>query len=340
MIDEYLVELLNSADFVSGEQLAHKLGVSRAAVWKKIKQLNENGVATDSLRGCGYRLDSAVNLTRANAMSLALKSACSEPVSYTHKMVTGSTNSDVLESLKVADTCAVVSADMQLAGKGRRGRVWVSPFGSSLYLSVGKRYLQGAQKLDGLSIAVGVEVATVLKELGLSSVALKWPNDILVGDAKLGGILIELVGEAGGGVALVVGVGINFRLSKEITQTIDQKATDLHSQLSSSLDKTDLTSAIAVRLVRLLARFEKNGLEEHLESWKSFDACMGKQVSLLVGEKEHKGMAAGVTQTGGLRLVSSRGVEEFYGGEVSLRLKKGESFSAKSACNNLKDGGS
>src|SRR5690606_4226150 len=126
---------------------------------------------------------------------------------------------------------AVLLAERQTAGRGRRGRHWASPLAANLYLSASRRYGGGLARLGGLSLAAGTAVAEALRALGASGVQLKWPNDLVIGGRKLGGLLVEGSGEPAGAARAVVGLGLNVRMPETEGGRIDQPWTDLGAVL-------------------------------------------------------------------------------------------------------------
>ena len=141
---------------------------------------------------------------------------------------TASTQADALAAPVPAQGCALFLADRQHAGQGRRGRAWISPPGANVYLSLSRRFAQPLPALSGLSLAAGIAVVEALHRLGVTEAGLKWPNDVLAGGRKLGGLLVNLRPDAGGSAA-IVGLGLNLRMPDEAGAAIDQPWCDLAS---------------------------------------------------------------------------------------------------------------
>lgn len=191
-----LIRVLADGRFHSGTQLGEALGLSRAAIWKQVKKLEAVGLECESVKGKGYRVSGGVDLLVKERVLNAMSPLGRETLSLLELFPSiDSTNRRGLAMAGQRSLCSYAClAEHQSAGRGRRGRQWVSPYGASIYLSVGWGFDGGAQALEGLSLAVGVAVAEVVGHYGVP-VGLKWPNDIVVNGRKLGGILLEMTGE-------------------------------------------------------------------------------------------------------------------------------------------------
>lgn len=330
-----LLPLLATGEFHSGQALADALGVSRTAVWKQLNKFSkETGVEIESVRGKGYRIDGGLDLLQADSVSRALSPAAAQLVRELILLpATDSTNAELLRRAQSGETGGLVcSAEQQSAGRGRRGRTWVSPFAGNLYLSVLWDFGQGAAALEGLSLAVGVAVSHALADCGLPAVQLKWPNDILYEGAKLGGILLEMTGDADGACQVVIGIGLNVSMPPQAGAEIDQDWTDIRAMTAAKQQtdnepsggskkpgRNDLLGALLNHLLPLLADFEARGFGPWRDHWQSLDAHAGKQVVLDTGARQTAGIARGVDERGALQLETTTGITAIYGGEISLR---------------------
>ena len=249
-----LLPLLADGEFRSGQDLAEALGVSRTAVWKQVNKLaSETGLVIDSVKGRGYRIPGGIELLDAEQVTAALQPLASRLLTSLVLLESvDSTNAEALRRAEAGDSSGLVcSAEQQTAGRGRRGRQWVSPFASNLYLSLLRKFDQGAAALEGLSLAVGVAVARALEAAGMPAVQLKWPNDILFDGAKLGGVLLEMIGDAAGPCKVVIGVGLNVVMPAEAARGIDQDWTDIRSVAGSAHPRRNaLLAALLNELVR------------------------------------------------------------------------------------------
>jgi BirA family biotin operon repressor/biotin-[acetyl-CoA-carboxylase] ligase len=221
---------------------------------------------------------------------------------------------------KLAVETGLEIAEQQTAGRGRRGRHWVSPFARNLYLSLVWEYGQGAAALEGLSLAVGVAVARALEQCALPPVQLKWPNDVLHDGKKLGGILLEMAGDAAGTCQVVIGVGLNVAMPAAAGQDIDQAWTDIRALSGAAHPgRNALLAALLNELLPMASTFEARGFEAWREQWQALDAFAGKPVILNASGRQIVGTARGVDHRGALQLETTTGVQAIFGGELSLR---------------------
>ncbi|MFV0476335.1 MAG: bifunctional biotin--[acetyl-CoA-carboxylase] ligase/biotin operon repressor BirA [Parahaliea sp.] len=320
-----LLSMLADGEFHSGQVLAAALGVSRTAIWKQLKQLEEQGLELDSVRGLGYRITGGVELLVkqdiVDSIEPAVRDRLGELLLFD---VIDSTNAEALRRIGDGAGCGlVVSAEQQSAGRGRRGRPWMSPFGRNIYLSVVGQFSQGAGALEGLSLAVGVCVVRVLARLGISGLQLKWPNDLLYKGAKAGGILLEMVGDTAGLCQVVVGVGVNVAMPSPAAAKIDQPWTDLSTiAIQAGVHpppRNLLLAKLISELLSLLQTFEASGFSPWRQHWMALDAFAGQPVVVSSAHRQIGGVARGVDKRGALQLETSLGLQSLYGGEISLR---------------------
>lgn len=313
-LDQALLGILQDGRFHSGEALGLRLGVSRAAIWKRLQLLGEVGIDIQSVRGKGYRL--AVPLALLEPDQLV---GTAVPVELLWQ--TGSTNADALAALQAGERppfCIV--AEHQRAGRGRRGRDWLSPLAGGICLSLAWRLPIGAPQLEGLSLAVGLTAACLLERHGLAErVRLKWPNDIWVDGKKIAGVLIELAGNLESECDVVIGVGINGRLAEQQLQRIDQPCTDYFSATGRMPDRALLVRELLADLRVLLERFAEQGFPPLRSAWQARDALHGQAVQVHSGGRQVCGVAEGVDEQGALRLRCDDQLLLWHGGEVTLR---------------------
>lgn len=318
-----LLPLLASGEFCSGQDLADALGVSRTAVWKQVSKLaRETGLDIESVKGRGYRIAGGVDLLDEDKVRSGLDAAAAGLLTRLQILESvDSTNAEVIRQIEQqAGAGLVCTAEQQTAGRGRRGRQWVSPFAGNLYLSLLWEFSQGAAALEGLSLAVGVAVADALDKCGVPAVQLKWPNDVLHGDAKLGGVLLEMTGDAAGACQVVVGIGLNVSMPGASASVIDQAWTDLDAIAPDGHPgRNALLAALLNELLPLLARFEQQGFSHWQQRWQALDAYRDRAVVLDTGGQQLAGIARGVDARGALQLETASGRQSLYGGEISLR---------------------
>jgi BirA family biotin operon repressor/biotin-[acetyl-CoA-carboxylase] ligase len=223
-----------------------------------------------------------------------------------------------IQAKTALESGTVIVAEMQQAGRGRRGRVWQSPFGANLYYSYFWRLDDGLQAAMGVSIAVGLAVYDTIKALYDIELELKWPNDIYLNKQKLAGVLVELDGQPQGPCQLVLGIGINLQMPQSFSQHIDQAWTDL-SQHTQQLDKNELVASLTYHLEHRLDQYRKSGLHTMHEQWNSLNAFAGECVELNTGHRSWWGICEGIDPQGGIRIRQDGEVKSYYGGEISLR---------------------
>ncbi|MDY6829767.1 MAG: bifunctional biotin--[acetyl-CoA-carboxylase] ligase/biotin operon repressor BirA [Pseudomonadota bacterium] len=321
MINADLMKCLADGLFHSGEALGARLGVTRAAVWKQIQHLTELGVEIESVRGKGYRLVHAQHLLSADRIREHLSELGAAPLGRIDLFVEiDSTNQYLLErSVEAGVHRSACLAELQTAGRGRRGRRWFSPFARNLYLSMGWRFDSGVGALEGLSLAVGVALCRALEPLQIPGLGLKWPNDVLVGMEKAAGILIELSGDVDTVCEVVIGVGINVRMPDSANAEIDQAWVDLETASGLDVDRNWLAARVLCELTRMLEGFSDTGFAGVRDAWHNLHLHGGSPVRVLVGDREVHGVVLGVDAQGGLRLDTPEGERVFKGGEVRLR---------------------
>ena len=316
-----ILNALNQGGFVSGQALGEKLGISRAAVSKHIKTLQEMGLDIFKVTGKGYCLNSQVGLLNKTQIDQHYKALGANTADVEVHPIIDSTNSELMRRIQAKtalESGTVIVAEMQQAGRGRRGRVWQSPFGANLYYSYFWRLDDGLQAAMGVSIAVGLAVYDAIKALYQIDVELKWPNDIYINKQKLAGVLVELDGQPQGPCQLVIGIGINLQMPESFSQHIDQAWTDLN-QHTQKLDKNQLVASLTYYLEQRLVQYRQTGLQDMYEQWNSLNAFAGDYVELNTGHRSWRGICEGIDPQGGIRIRQDGEVKSYYGGEVSLR---------------------
>lgn len=313
-----ILKVLADGIFHSGEELGEVMGVSRTAVWKHLQKVGDLGLQLESVKGKGYRIIGGVDLLDesqiVDSLDGATKGLLSELLVFSS---IDSTNHYLMTERQGAGE--VCLAEQQSQGRGRRGRVWVSPFAKNIYLSLSWTFSGGAQALEGLSLAVGVVAVKALEGLGVEGLSLKWPNDLLYKGRKLGGILLEMTGDVSGDCRVVVGIGLNVDMGDEEAAGIDQAWTSVNQVAGKTVSRNQVSVALIKQLLPLLDSYTDNGFGFYKQSWEALDAFKGQAVKLISASTVERGVAVGVTDTGALKLDVDGAIREFSGGEVSLR---------------------
>lgn len=319
-----LLQLLADGKFHSGTELASALSVSRSAIWKHLHALAELGVELNAVSGKGYRLQQPMVLLDQHRIAGYLDGSALSLIKRLEIFDTIPSTNRYLQELagQGGESGLVCFAESQSAGKGRRGRCWVSPFGRNIYLSILWRYNDGPGAIAGLSLALGVAVVRALRQLGVKDVGLKWPNDIYCQQRKLAGILVEVSGENNGPCHAVIGLGVNFYLSGPHAEAIDQPWIDLNTVLGDTAysRRNELAALLLNHLIPVIAGFDLQGVRYYADEWRSYDCMLGKEVSIFFGRERHDGIVAGIDDNGLLMLRDENGgFRVFASGEVSFR---------------------
>jgi BirA family biotin operon repressor/biotin-[acetyl-CoA-carboxylase] ligase len=315
-----LLRLLQDGRFHSGEALGAALGVSRSAVWKQLQALEaELSLPLHKVRGRGYQLATPLQLLDADWLNDQVGGpqwhACVLPS-------VDSTNAEALRLLPAAQMLPFyVVAERQTSGRGRRGRSWVSPFGENLYYSLVIRVEGGMRQLEGMSLAVGLALLQVIRGFGVVEAGLKWPNDVLVGDRKLAGILLELSGDPADVCHVVIGIGLNVNMLVADQGSIGQPWTSMRAELGRLFNRNELVCELNRQLSRYLDVQLSDGFAALQDEWQANHLWQARAVSLTAGGEPIEGVVLGVDGSGAIRLRVDGAERSFSGGELSLRLR-------------------
>lgn len=312
-----LLSLISDGQYHSGESLGKNLNISRASIWKRIRVLQSMGFEIYSIRGKGYRLLDAIELLDKQKI-LSNIGSTETLASLEVLSEIDSTNAYMLSKAGQISTPAACLSESQTAGRGRRGKPWVSPFGSNIYLSLLWTAHGGLQSLDGLSLMIGVSIAKTLSGLGCPDVQLKWPNDIYANKKKLGGVLVELTGNWMDQAHVVIGIGLNQRITQEQRQHIEQPIVDL-AELGWSGSRNELAGKLINQLLLDLRAFEEKGFSMFQDDWNARNVYEGCSVEVLQPRSRLLGECQGVNERGELLLKTEQGILKVHSGELSLR---------------------
>jgi len=315
-----VLRLLADGEFHSGEAIARELGVSRGTVWNAVRALDAAGLEIYRVRSRGYRLPYPLSLLDRPSIA---RHAGFEAARFAIEVVdlAESTNTALLQRAAAgAPNGTVIAAEWQQSGRGRMGRAWHAGLGGGITFSLLWRFTQGAGALAGLSLAAGLGVVRAISKLGADEVLLKWPNDVLWRGGKLAGMLIEMQGDALGPSAVVIGIGVNVRLSDALKRRIDQPATDLETACGGAIDRSRALGVILQELAPVLDTFSRDGFAPLRAEWERHHAHQGKEVSVtLPGGRTDTGVAQGVGDDGALLFETGNAVRRLHSGELSLR---------------------
>jgi BirA family biotin operon repressor/biotin-[acetyl-CoA-carboxylase] ligase len=321
MQPQQLLAALAGGETLSGARLAAEAGITRAAIWKQIEALRQRGVPIESAGAAGYRLPWPIQMLAADAIRAALPAAIERQLgSLEVYWEIDSTSSELQRRGVDAADFSMVLAETQTAGRGRRGRSWLSPPGLNIYLSCLKRFDAGFAALSGLSLATGVIVLRALHALGIDGAQLKWPNDVLAGGGKLAGILVELSGEYQGPCAAVIGIGLNLRLTDALREQAGQAVCDL-ATLARGVppDRNQAAAALVASLFDGLRQFEREGFAAFVDEYAQSDALRGVPLRVSGAAGELEGIGAGIDARGALQLRTAVGLRAIDSADVTVR---------------------
>ncbi len=319
-----LLRLLADGELHSGEELAARLAISRAAVWKHLQLLDDWGIELHATPGRGYQLREPLELLDADAIRMVLPQWVAgrlRNLGVYEELVSTSDHLLAVAELPAGrfDACL---AEFQSAGRGRRGRRWLAPFASGLCLSVNWSFRDAPSALSALSLAAGVAILRALRRLNIHGLALKWPNDIVHGRRKLGGILIDMRGEAAGPAYVVVGAGINVHLPQGLRAELQAdgiEAAGLVELLDKPLGRNALAASLVNEIALALEEFGARGLSGFMDEWQSADDLIDQPVRVLQGAETVEGLARGIDADGALLVDVGGARRRILSGEVTVR---------------------
>lgn len=316
-----ILELMrDNQDYISGQELCERFGVSRTAVWKAVNQLKEEGYDIEAVRNKGYRLKSAPEVLSESELGSRIHTRWAGRNLFYLKE-TDSTNNDAKRCMEEGGAHGtLIVAERQTAGRGRRGKLWESPEGTAIYMTIGMKPEFAPDKASMLTLVMALSVAQAIEEQSGLEAGIKWPNDVVVNKRKVCGILTEMILEAEYIRCVVTGVGINVN-QPSMPEEIAQTATSLFIEKGEKLSRAALIESV-------MRHFENNydcfigslDLSELKEAYEARLENKDKLVRVLDPKGEYEGIARGIRCTGELIVELPDGiVREVYAGEVSVR---------------------
>lgn len=323
MILSFLAE--GGADFISGATLSDKLGLSRAAVWKHVETLRRLGYTIEAQPARGYRLLKVPD--RLTSLELSPLLATREFGRTLHYFeAVGSTNAQAFElAHDGALHGEVVIAETQTAGKGRRGRGWVSPAGKNLAMSVIVRPDIPPTRAPELTLVAAVALAETLQEAGAVA-SIKWPNDVQLDGKKAAGILTELSADTERVHFVIVGLGVNLNsVAADFPPDVQPNAISLLDARGQQVPRALFTAALMTKLEQWFDRWQEEGFAPVREAWKSFASLLGNEVLVRVDTREFRGIAEDIDEAGALLVRVDDRIERVLAGDVEqVRLRPGQ----------------
>ncbi|HEV8405645.1 MAG TPA: biotin--[acetyl-CoA-carboxylase] ligase [Nitrososphaera sp.] len=315
----FLSLLKSEAGYISGQTLAKKAGISRSAAWKQIKMLRRYGYAIESRRGIGYKFVSQTDLPVPWELARVLHTSfVGKHVIY--RETTDSTQNLAISLASKPDSHGtVVIAEQQKSGRGRQKRKWLSPRGG-IWLSVILRPNILTAKITLLPFGAALAVYDAIKTTGLDP-RLKWPNDVIISDKKVAGILLDISAQADQVNYVVIGIGINANVdSSAISAHLDGiKITSISDELGHTVSRLDLTRSLLENIERYYIEMEQQGVDTILQKWKKRSDMLGRKVTVVQNNKIIQGVAADVNDDGSLLLQTGHGVVNIVSGDIHVR---------------------
>ncbi len=304
-------------DFTSGEILSGKLGLTRTAVWKCVESLRHKGYRIDAVPARGYRLVEVPDrLSPLELLPLLNTHELGRTVHYREEVP--STNEVAFRLAQDgASHGEVVISEQQTKGRGRRGRVWVSPPGGNLYFSAILRPELPPQRAPELTFVAAVALAQTLREAGAERASIKWPNDLLIDGRKVAGILTELSAEPEQVHFVVVGVGVNLNSpSSALPPEVAEVATSLQAARGGRVPRALFAAALFTRLEEWLDLHAEEGFAVVQKAWRGLNCTLGQEVLVKTEQREFTGVAEDVDAQGALLVRAAHGTERVLSGDV------------------------
>ena len=315
-----LLVILADGKYHSGTDLGNQFGISRAAIGKSIQKIEQNyNLTIFAVKGKGYRLHQPLELLDEKVIRENLSDKTSKQLNKFEIYFDIDSTNRYLNNKNVDGAASgyLVLAEQQTQGQGRRGRTWVTTFGSNLTLSLLWRFQMGAAQLGCLSLFVAVAIVRALNDAGVNDVGVKWPNDIYWKNKKLAGILLEMRGELSGPSAVVIGVGLNLSMPSDI-DNIDQPWVDVETILEQKVDRNKFFALVINSLFDVLNEMPNKHDQLHNE-WQQMDILNGQDIEITFPDKTLQGKALGINQEGALRVMHKGKEILCHSGEVSVR---------------------
>ena len=309
-----LEKLRKNSNHVSGEDLSRSFNMSRSAIWKHIQELRKEGYEIVAVPHLGYKLEDTPDKLLPEELGFGLGTKFMGKKIYYYESLTSTMDVAFDFGLHNASEGTVVCAGMQTKGRGRLGRQWSSIKNKGIYLSVLLRPSFMPNETTKLTLLSSVAVAQAIKKISGLSARIKWPNDILIDEKKVGGILTELDAETDAVKFVVIGIGINVNIVKS---AVPPKATSLKLEAGSEISCVELAKEILRRMEALYLLFQKEGFHPIVETWRELSSTLGRRVMVSCYKEKVEGEALDVDLDGGLLIRKDSGfIEKIYSGDI------------------------
>ena len=324
MKSKILKLLKKNKEFISGEKISDEFGVTRAAIWKSINSLKEDGYEIESITRRGYRLLSTPDILTYEEIKDYLNTKFMGRKIYYHDTI-DSTNMMARVIARKEEEGVIIVAEEQIEGIGRLGRAWISPKKKGIYFSLILKPQVPPTEVAKLTLIGAAAVHLALNEIGIYS-EIKWPNDIVIKGKKICGILTEMSSELNMINNIIMGIGINVNLEgNEIPEDLRHKATSLKIESKSEVDRKKLFAEVLNQFEKLYIPFKDNGkISNAIEISRKNSAVIGKDVWITNGQNKRRGKAMDINEAGELLVEFEDGkIERVFSGEISIRGLEG-----------------
>lgn len=313
MENEPLLRLFEASpgQYVSGESMSNELGVSRTAIWKKIRKLEEEGYRFEASRRLGYRLLSVPDKLSIDDLKQQLKSDTFGKSILLFDSVESTQNLARAAAEEGAAEGTLFIAEQQVSGRGRMGRQWVSPRGKGIWMSMVLRPTVPIHFAPQLTLLTAVALCRSLKKLTALPIGIKWPNDLLIDGKKISGILLESAAEEERLRYVIAGIGISVNLETEdYAEELLDKATSLAIASGQKWDRVDVIADFLKEWEQLYNLYQEQGFSSIITLWEALSVSLGKKVRLLTPQGDMVGVPIGLDESGAIRIRQEDGTEK------------------------------
>jgi len=305
MEKEIIQFLKRSEGYISGEDISRELKISRAAIWKYMQELRKDGYEIIAVPHLGYQLKSSPDKLLPHEIQFGLKTKYMGAKIFHHETL--SSTMDIAFRLGIEGEAegALICAESQSKGKGRLGRNWTSPKGKGIYMSIILRPQLSPMQVSQLTLLAAVAVCDALRQTTLIPVSIKWPNDLLIGDKKVAGILTELSAEMDRVRFVIVGIGINVNTP---VSSLPDGAISLKQTTQKTYSRVALVQEVLRKFEYWYDSTKKDGFDHVITQWKLFSSMLGKRIRISDQNGSIEGEAIGLDESGGLIIRGASGV--------------------------------
>jgi len=309
-VSSRIIEMLEEGQgqYVSGELLSKELGISRTAIWKQIKKLEALGYRFEASRKLGYRIISKPSKLQLNELVEKMKGSSFVKGIKLYESVESTQNIAQQLAENDAPEGTLVLAEQQTSGRGRRGRQWLSPYGSSVSMSLILRPSLPLQFAPQMTLVAAVALCRGLRELTGLDIGIKWPNDLLINGKKISGILMESTAEDERIRYIIAGIGIGVNLQEsDYSDELRKVATSLSLETGHQVDRSDVIAAFINYFAELYALYLREGFSPIISLWEALSVTLHKQTVLTTAEGIVEGTPIGLCDSGALSVRKTDG---------------------------------